>query len=283
MPMARKTSEEKAARAEATLRERDREREVTIPKKKPGTALAVPDTDPFADAGKGTENVRTQDLIIPRLTLLHEMSRATKKSRPEYIKGAAGGMFCVASLQKLFDGEEGIYVIPITYQRRLIEWTPIEAGGGLVRMDVPEEETENMERKNPGVFLTDNDTEVVITPEYYALIVDDENGTALPVVMSLTGKKAAASKRWNTLIMSQRRVNPRTGEEVQMPFWFNCYHMVAVAGSNEQGDFYVPNFTVHSETLAMEHGEQFYRRAKEFYAAIQSGIAKAADMDDNDR
>jgi hypothetical protein len=254
-----------------------------LPAKKTSTALAVRDVDPFADAGMGTENVRAQDLIIPRLTLLHEMSKATKKSRPEYIKGATGGMFCITSLQKLFDGESGIYIIPIMYQRRLIEWNPIDSGGGLVRMDVPEEELEGMERKNPGVYLTDNDTEVVVTPEYYALLVDDETGSNLPVVLSLTGKKAQVSKRWNTLIMSQRQINPNTQQEVQMPFWFNCYHMVAVADNNDKGDFWVPAVSVHMPTLELEHGQIFYRRAREFYNAVKIGTAKAADLGDEDR
>lgn len=252
--------------------------------KKTNTAVAKRDTmDPFADAGMGSENVKAQDLIIPRLTLLHEMSKVTKKSRPEYIKGATGGMFCISSLQKLFDGEEGIYIIPLLYQRRLIEWHPIDSGGGLVRMDVPEEELEGMERKNPGVYLTDNDTEVVVTPEYYALIVDDEDGTSLPVVLSLTGKKAAVSKRWNTLIMSQRQIHPQTGEEVQMPFWYNTYHMTAVADNNDKGDFWIPSVSVFKPTLELEHGATFYRRAKEFYNAVKVGAAKAADLDDAER
>lgn len=256
--------------------------EVAVRKEKT-TAVAVRGPDPFADAGMGTENVKASDLIIPRLTLLHEMSRVTKKNRAEYIKGAAGGMFCISSLQMLFDGEEGIYVVPITYQRRLIEWNPIDSGGGLVRMDVPEEETEGLERKNAGVFLTDKDTEIVVTPEYYALIVNDETGAAIPVVMSLTGKKAAVSKRWNTLIMSQRQVHPQTGEEVQMPFWYNCYHMTATAQSNDQGDFYVPAVSVFKPTLDLEFGSQFYNRAKDFYNAVKQGIAKAADIDETDR
>jgi hypothetical protein len=251
--------------------------------KKTKTEVAVRDVDPFADAGMGTENVRAQDLIIPRLTLLHEMSKVTKKNRPEFIRGATGGMFCIASLQKLFDGEEGIHIIPLVYQRRLIEWNPIDSGGGLVRMDVPEEETEGLERKNAGVFLTDNDTEIVVTPEYYALVVIEEDGTNIPVVLSLTGKKAAVSKRWNTLIMSQRQTHPQTGEEVQMPFWFNCYTMTAVADSNDKGDFWIPSVTVYKPTLEMKNGQQFYRRAKEFYNAVKGGIAKAADLSDEDR
>lgn len=252
--------------------------------KAPGTALAKPNTDPFADAGMGAENVSANDLIIPRLTLLHEMSKVTKKNRPEFIKGAAGGMFCIPSLQKLYDGEEGIFLVPVLYQRRLIEWTPQDAGGGLVRMDVPEEETEGLERKNPGVWLTDNDTEIVVTPEYYAMLVDPTTGEGLNVVMSLTGKKAQTSKRWNTLIMSQTAVNPTTGQEVNMPFWYNTYHMTAVADSNDKGDFYVPAVTVFKPTLEIEeHGERIYSRAKAFYHAVKSGIAKAADLGDEDR
>lgn len=249
-----------------------------------GTAVATIGMDPFADAGRGAENVKASDLIIPRLTILHEMSKATKKNRPEYIKGAAGGMFCIPSLQKLYDGEEGLYVIPVLYQRRLIEWHPQDAGGGLVRMDVPEEEVEGMERKNPGVYLTDNDTEVVVTPEYYALIADIETGETQSVVMSLTGKKAQASKRWNTLIMSQVRPHPQTGQDMQMPFWFNTYHMTVVADSNDKGDFYIPAFTVHSETLEIpDVGQRLYSRARQFYDAVKSGIAKAADMDESER
>jgi hypothetical protein len=255
-----------------------------VPMKNKSTAVSTQRAiDPFADAGKGAENMQARDLIIPRLTLLHEMSKVTKKSRPEYIKGATGGQFCISALQRLYDGEEGIYLIPLLYSRRLIEWTPIDAGGGLVRMDVPEEEVEDMERKNPGVYLTDNDTEIVVTPEYYALVVDDDTGQSQPVVISLTGKKAAVSKRWNTLIMSQRAINPATNEEVQMPFWFNTYHMTAVADNNEKGDYWIPSVTVFQETLKLDHGEQFYRRAKEFYAAVKSGVAKAADVEDSDR
>jgi len=255
---------------------------VVVPLK--NKAVALPSIDPFADAGRGAENVRSSDIIIPRLTLLHEMSKVTKKNRPEYIKGAGGGMFCIPSLQKLFDGTEGIYIIPIMYQRRLIEWHPQDAGGGLVRMDVPEEELEGMERKNPGVYLTDNDTEVVVTPEYYALVADIETGNATQVVMSLTGKKAQASKRWNTLIMSQTRTNPNTGEEVQMPFWFNTYHMTSIADSNDRGDFYIPAFTVYSETLQVEEvGQRLYQRARGFYQAVSAGAARAAELTDEDR
>jgi hypothetical protein len=240
--------------------------------------------DPFADAGMGSEKVSATDLIIPRLTLLHEMSRVTKKQRPEFIPGAKGGMFCIPSLQKLYDGEEGIYVIPVYYQRRLIEWNPIDSGGGLVRMDVPDEETVGLERKNAGVWLTDNDTEIVQTPEFYVLIVDLETGEATSAVMSLTGKKAQSAKRLNTLIMSQRQVHPDTGQEVQMPFWYNTYHMVSKGDSNDQGDFYIPMFSVHEPTLEIsEFGPKFYGRAKEFYKAVASGIAKAADITAEDR
>lgn len=249
------------------------------PTKKKGTALAVKDdVDPFADAGVGGENVRSTDLIIPRLTLLHEMSKATKKNRPEYVKGAAGGMFCIASMQKVFDGEEGLLVTPVLYNRRLIEWNPIDAGGGMVRADVPEEELDGMEKKNPGVYLTDNDTEVVVTPEYYILISEMDGSNPIAAVMSLTGKKAAASKRWNTLIMSQRRIDPKTEREVQMPFWFNTYHMTAVADSNDKGDYYIPSFTVFKPTHEMDPAR--YVAAKKFYEVVREGGVQAATPDE---
>jgi hypothetical protein len=256
----------------------------TVPPKRNTNVATLAPNDPFADAGLGSEKVSATDLIIPRLTLLHEMSRVTKKNRAEFIKGAAGGMFCIPSLHKLYDGEEGIYVVPVYYQRRLIEWHPIDSGGGLVRMDVPEEETEHLERKNAGVWLTDNDTEIVQTPEFYLLIADLETGEMTSAVMSLTGKKAQTAKRWNTLIMAQRQVHPETGQEVQMPFWFNTYHMIARPESNDQGDFYVPSVSVHEQTLEIsEFGPRIYARAREFYKAVTGGIAKAADITAEDR
>lgn len=251
--------------------------EALAPVKKKSTALATT-IDPFADAGVGTENVRSSDLIIPRLTLLHEMSKVTKKNRPEYVKGAMGGMFCIASMQRLFDGEEGLLVTPVLYNRRLIEWTPIDAGGGMIRADVPEEELEHMEKKNPGVYLTENDTEVVVTPEYYLLVSDMEGGSPIAAVMSLTGKKASASKRWNTLIMSQRRINPATQQEVQMPFWYNTYIMTAIADSNDKGDFYIPSFTVYKPTAELDPNR--YLAAKKFYEVVREGGVQAATPDE---
>lgn len=90
-----------------------------------GGALAVfSAADLFADAGKGTlENVKLDDITIPRLAIIQASSDELKPKHAKYIAGAQIGQFANTLTQELFDGEQGIVIIPCHYTRDIREWS----------------------------------------------------------------------------------------------------------------------------------------------------------------
>ena len=77
------------------------------------TALAMPEVDFGADAMAGLENVTAADQVIPRLAILQKLSKACDRDEPEYISGAEPGDFLDNITNTLFNGEDGIYLVPL--------------------------------------------------------------------------------------------------------------------------------------------------------------------------
>lgn len=257
--------------------------------KKPATAVAKrAAVSPLADAGRGTENVTSADLIIPRLTLVHEMSRVTKKTRPEFIKGAKPGMFCLASIQKLYEGEEeGILVIPCYYARRWVEWIPRDQGGGIVGSFDTKDCTNGLEKDGPAKWLTEEGHEIIETPEHYFMIVDPTDGSYERVVFSMTGTKASHSRRWLTLISNQK-IKAESGETFVAPSFMNIYRMKSSPQSNDQGDFHVPVITLESQLIDINGDEVFdggielYQVARAFHELTAQGRVAASEEEEHE-
>ena len=82
------------------------------------------------DVGAGQEGMGAEDLMIPRLTILQQMSDQVNKRHGSYIDGAEPGMIMDSVSNVAYDGEQGITVVPISYRRAHIEWKADR--GGLV-------------------------------------------------------------------------------------------------------------------------------------------------------
>jgi hypothetical protein len=74
------------------------------------------------DAGAGFEDADANAYAIPFLQILQSGSPQCKKSDGAYIKGAEEGMFYNTVTQELYDGDEGVVVIPCHYMQRFVEW-----------------------------------------------------------------------------------------------------------------------------------------------------------------
>jgi len=106
-------------------------KETNLTKKTEG-ALA---TNMFeADANAGTHNMEQDDLALPFLKVLGQLSPEINKQNGKYVQGAEPGMILNSVTKELFDGSKGIDVIPCFYKREYLEWKPRELGGGLVRI-----------------------------------------------------------------------------------------------------------------------------------------------------
>ena len=140
------------------------------------TAVAVVDEDMlFEDQGAGAEGISSQDLMVPRITILQSMSPQINKRDGKYVEGAEVGYIFNTVSNEATDGEKGITVVPIKYRRAHIEWKPNR--GGFVRDHGADSSIlEQCTQEEDYTQRLDNGNEIVVTAEYFLFVIG-ENGS----------------------------------------------------------------------------------------------------------
>ena len=72
-----------------------------------------------ADANKGSQNIAQEDLALPFLKVLGQLSPEVNKRDGKYVEGAEPGKIINTVTNQLFDT---LQVVPVFYKRQYIEW-----------------------------------------------------------------------------------------------------------------------------------------------------------------
>ena len=151
-----------------------------------------------ADAGHGQEGITGDDLAIPFLKILQQMSPELAKRDGKYIDGATEGMIMNSVTGQLWEAEEGLTVIPCGFKFKIIEWKPDR--GGLVQQYSRGETLPEFERNEKGQAITKGEGNLLSdTAEHYVLIVH-EDGSAEQALISMSSTQLKHSRKWNTMI-----------------------------------------------------------------------------------
>ncbi|MDH3375391.1 MAG: hypothetical protein OEQ39_00270 [Gammaproteobacteria bacterium] len=211
-----------------------------------------------SDSKRGQEGVGVEDLTIPRLQLIQDLSPQRKKNDPQYIEGAEEGMM-FNSVTKALYGEQVIF-IPCFYKKEWVIWKSQSEGGGFLGAFTSQTEA-NREFRDQGldgqVDKKGNPIyEINDTGQQFGLIVDPD-GHAEDIVLSLSKTKRKVDRQLNTIIKMAG------GDRFS-----RMYKIRAVQDENAAGQNYY-NFGV--ELLGFVSDEALYRRAEALYEAIASG------------
>lgn len=76
--------------------------------------------------------------FTPALNIIQMISNELVKADPKYIEGAAPGMLYNTVTRELYDGEEGVVLIPLEVRKYFTEWMPNQ-GGFVAKYDTKEE------------------------------------------------------------------------------------------------------------------------------------------------
>ena len=68
-----------------------------------------------ADADKGSQNITQEDLALPFLKVLGQLSPEVNKRDGKYVEGAEPGMIVNTVTNEIYDGTKGINVLPVFY------------------------------------------------------------------------------------------------------------------------------------------------------------------------
>lgn len=234
------------------------------------------------DAGMGSEDATTEDMILPFLKIAQALSPEVNKRESVYIDGLEQGDFFNTASQATYKGESGLYLVPVYFQRKYLEWTPRDAGGGFNG----EHPADIMDKTKPGPkgenFL-DNGNEIVITGTWYCLVIDGKSGDVLDqAVISLSKTQLKKSRGLMSRLKQVTVTNPATGRKVNTPLFYNVLKVTSVPESNDQGNWYGWKFDLAGNVFQFESGAEIYDGSKVLLEALRSGKARAADPNPSD-
>jgi len=249
------------------------------------TALSteVNDLDELTQAGQEfKETLGKDDMSIPFIQILQQLSPQCTKGQPEYIKGAESGeLFNTVTSQRWSTRDDddqpivGMRILPITYKRTFIEWVPRNKGGGLVKeWDVDQglaivtarnENNQDIIQQGspygtPGNQLNDTHTHFVF--------VIREDGTYFPAVLAMSSTQIKPSKNLNSMIADQKLSNG-----AQAPRFFAIWNVTTDQRTNDQGSWYIWKFEKAGDVQSLGMMPMF-REAKAFAASVLAGEHK---------
>jgi hypothetical protein len=185
------------------------------------------------DAGMGFEEISKDDLQIPFLRILQALSPQLKKSDPSYIEAASQGDIFNTVTHQIWDGDEGILVLPVHFQKKYLEFVPRSQGGGFVReLSSDSNEVRTAVRDwDAGMTLLGNGNEVIETHQHWIKIIHD-SGFLETALIDMKKTQLPKSRNWNSVMMNQYHNGTR------MPPWCNTYLLRAVEDGNDKGSWH---------------------------------------------
>jgi hypothetical protein len=242
----------------------------------PAAELALEGMDFLGDST--TNNISADECTIPRLNILQKTNGETNKRDDKYIEGAESGMFFDNLSKQVYDGGEGVLVIPVCFKVKYLEWWPrlSTQGKGFVADHGDNASILDSTTKNDkGHDMTENGTQIVKTNEYYILLETTEGFKPFVISMKSTGLRP--SKIWNSLISTAKRLVPGSTDQMFNPaMYFISYRLKSVFESNDHGDWFNWSVSTDVDTLSLDGGVELYNEAKKIADSINTGEVKAA-------
>jgi len=240
--------------------------EVSI--KKEAGAVANINIEQFAD--EGFDNVDSKSLALPFLKVLGQLSPQVTQGDSQFIAEARPGMIYNTVTDELYNGAEGINVIPCFYKLEYIEWKDRDKGA-VAPVNVYSADSDIMSkttRGDDGKDRLENGNYVEETASHYVLVVEPEKSSTAMITMKSTQRKK--SKKWNSM-MNMMQVPKKDGKGFFRPAPFTQqYRLKTVLEKNQLGSWY--GWEITSEGLVQD--ESLVNRAYKFRQSLMSGSVK---------
>ena len=220
------------------------------------------------DAAKGLGKIGQEDLALPFLKILGQLSPEVNKRDGKYVEGAEPGMIFNSVSGELYDGVKGIDVIPAFYKLEYIEWKDRGEGPGAP-VAIYDSSSDVMSKTKPDANYKDrlpNGNYIEKTASHFVIITGDSPSTAL-IYMKSTQLKI--SRKWNSM-MSGIKLKGKNGLFTPASF-SHIYRLKTTQMSNDKGTW----FGWEVSKVGPITDQQLYQQAKSFSESISKGAVKA--------
>ena len=186
------------------------------------------------DAGQGISNIKQDDLALPFLKVLGQLSPEVNKRDAKHVEGAEPGMIINTVTNEVYDGEKGIEGIPVHYKRQYIEWqdrgesqgAPVKIYEATGEIPITKRDKFNKDRLPSGNYLEN-------TASHFVVILGKNPTTAL---ISMKATQLKVSRKWNSMMMSIK-MQGKNGMFTP-PTYSHVYKLKTVQQSNDKGTWF---------------------------------------------
>jgi len=188
-----------------------------------------------ADADKGSQNMTQDDLALPFLKVLGQLSPEVNKRDGKYVEGAEPGMILNTVTNEIFDGAKGMNVIPVYYERKLVEWQDRgESKGAPVAIhnaesDIMSQTTRDKSFKD----RLSNGNYIENTANHFVIVLGESPSSAL---ISMKATQLKISRKWNSVMMGIK-LQGKNGLFTP-PTYSHIYNLKTVQMSNDKGTWF---------------------------------------------
>jgi len=188
-----------------------------------------------ADADKGSQNMGQDDLALPFLKVLGQLSPETNKRDGKYVEGAEPGMILNSVTNEIYDGTKGIQVLPAFYERKYVEWQDRGEGKGApaaihnADSDIVSTTTRDKSFKDrlPNGNYLEN------TANHFVVVLGKSPQSAL---ISMKATQLKISRKWNSMMMGIK-LQGKNGLFTP-PTYSHIYTLKTVQMSNDKGTWF---------------------------------------------
>ena len=185
-----------------------------------------------ADADKGAQNMTQEDLALPFLKVLGQLSPEVNKRDGKYVEGAEPGKIINTVSNELYDT---INVLPVFYKRQYVEWQDRGTSTGApvaiheADSDIISQTTRSKDYKDrlPNGNYLEN------TANHFVILMGSSPQTAL---ISMKATQLKVSRKWNSMMMGIK-MQGKNGLFTP-PTYSHIYNLKTVPMSNDKGSWF---------------------------------------------
>jgi len=230
------------------------------------------------DAAKGFENMTQEDMALPFVRILGQLSPQVTEGDAKYIEGAKPGMIYNTVTSDCFDGKKGIKVIPCYYKKDFPEWSDRGDGPGApVAVHLPNSPVIQTGKRDGSKIRLPNGNYLEETASYYVLIENKAGGMS-PALITMKSTQLNVSKKWNSMMKTIQIADGKGGFAIP-PMHGVVYNLQSVLQKNDKGSWY--GWSVTQDRIMGQADKTLYLTAKDFNSSVSKGnVQTKADVEE---
>ena len=232
----------------------------------------------FGDDAKGFDNMTQDDLALPFVRILGQLSPQVTMGDSKYIEAAKPGMIYNTVTSELYDGKKGIKVIPCYYKKDYPEWSDRGDGPGApVAVHMPNSPVIGTGKRDGSKIRLPNGNYLEETASYFVM-VETKSGGYTPSLITMKSTQLNVSKKWNSMMKTTQIADGKGGFAIP-PMHGVVYNLTSTLQKNDKGSWY--GWVVTMDRILDQKDKSLYLSAKEFGGNVSKGnVQTKADVEE---